>query len=186
MKCECGCGQDTPIAYESDATKGWKKGEPLRFVRYHNRRSYRKYGPHTDSPEYKAWWSMLERCENLSHPQYHNYGGRGICVVGLMRDFSTFLSEIKERPSDRHSIDRINNNGNYEVGNVRWATPIQQARNKRHKLSLQNIREIRAQMGIMKATSLAARYGVCDRTIYQIWSGETWDEHERTAEASTY
>lgn len=89
------------------------------------------------SPEHRAWWSMIERCENEDHAAFHNYGGRGISVCERWRtSFVQFLEDVGDRPGVGYSLDRINNDGNYEPGNVRWATRTQQARNTRHTLNL--------------------------------------------------
>jgi hypothetical protein len=83
---------------------------------------------------YKLWIEMIQRCCNPKDRAYPSYGARGISVceewVGP-QGFETFLKDVGRRPSDAHSLDRIDNDGNYEPGNVRWATPKQQARNTR-------------------------------------------------------
>ena len=86
------------------------------------------------SPEYNVWANMKYRCQNERNPAYHNYGGRGICVCErwLCDDgFANFLADLGCRPTEKHSLDRINNDGNYEPGNVRWATKAVQEHNKR-------------------------------------------------------
>ncbi len=86
------------------------------------------------TPEYRAWQSMKQRCSNPRHRGYKNYGGRGIAVARVWLDsFQTFLASIGRRPTTGHSIDRIDNDGNYEPGNVRWATRSQQRQNMRRK-----------------------------------------------------
>lgn len=86
----------------------------------------------TGTPEFRAWANMLQRCENPNWPRYADYGGRGIKIHQAWRtNFETFLADVGARPSRNHSLDRIDNNGNYEPGNVRWATRSQQQRNKR-------------------------------------------------------
>lgn len=75
---------------------------------------------------------MIARCNDTESSLYTNYGGRGIAVCDRWRDsFENFLADMGQRPSRDLSIDRINNDGNYEPGNCRWATRTQQSRNQR-------------------------------------------------------
>lgn len=84
------------------------------------------------SPEYQSWQHIKSRCHNPRDAAYANYGGRGIAVCARWREsFVAFFDDMGLRPSSGHSIDRINNDGNYEPGNCRWATETQQARNMR-------------------------------------------------------
>lgn len=80
---------------------------------------------------YHVWRGMRQRCENPNNPKYPTYGGRGITVCPAWHDFLTFRADLGERPSLDHSIDRIDNDGNYEPGNCRWATRTQQVRNRK-------------------------------------------------------
>jgi len=87
---------------------------------------------HKETPEYMCWASMKQRCCNKNCPYYINYGGRGIKVCDeWLNDYKAFYKYIGDRPSPNHSIDRINNDGNYEPGNVRWATRSVQLSNQR-------------------------------------------------------
>lgn len=82
-------------------------------------------------PAYMCWVAMRQRCTNPKHVSYPRYGGNGIAVCGRWRDFRLFLKDVGPRPSLGHSLDRIDCAGNYEPGNVRWATRSEQEKNKR-------------------------------------------------------
>lgn len=96
--------------------------------------------------EWISWWGARDRCFNENHPHYKNYGGRGIRMCDEWRDdFMTFYEYLGPMPVDgnKYTLDRINNNGNYEPGNVRWVTFIVQANNRRPRLSSAGIKCVR-------------------------------------------
>ena len=81
--------------------------------------------------EYRAWCHMKGRCYDLNDSFYHRYGGRGIVVCDRWKsNFDNFLNDVGPAPDSTYCLDRINNNGNYEPNNVRWATQKQQANNR--------------------------------------------------------
>jgi hypothetical protein len=87
-------------------------------------------------PLYKLWNAIVQRTTNPNYIGYHNYGGRGIKLhPKWLEDAESFIKylrmELGPKPTSKHSIDRIDNNGNYEPGNLRWATAAQQLKNRR-------------------------------------------------------
>ena len=86
--------------------------------------------PGRQSKIYSCWMNMRHRCMRPAHPEYPRYGGRGISVCERWADFETFLTDMGEKPNGL-SIDRINNDGNYEPSNCRWSTQHEQNENRR-------------------------------------------------------
>lgn len=82
--------------------------------------------------EYNSWTCMKQRCYNKKHMAYSQYGGRGITVCDKWRNsFLAFYRDMGDKPSSRHSLDRIDNNGNYEPSNCKWSTYEEQQHNTR-------------------------------------------------------
>jgi hypothetical protein len=116
----------------------------------------------TTTAEYEIWCGIKKRCLNKRNHAYMRYGGRGISICDLWRtDFTAFLAHIGPRPGPEFSIDRINNDGNYEPGNVRWATAATQGRNTSTNLTLvafgrsQNIADWASETGIKYRTIMS-------------------------------
>lgn len=84
------------------------------------------------SPEYRSWLAMRWRCENPKATKYPQYGGRGIRICRRWASFANFLADMGPKPGPQFTLHRLDNDGNYEPGNCRWADPPAQCRNKRN------------------------------------------------------
>lgn len=128
----CACGKKG-VRHGSDLLKGHTKSCGCATVRLISK-ARRKYGPNIvlrDYDEYPRYIAMLNRCHNPKNSNYAHYGARGIEVCARWRaSFMDFLSDMGRRPPGLE-LDRIDNNGNYEPGNVRWATRSENNSNRR-------------------------------------------------------
>lgn len=111
---------------------------------------------------YSTWGSMIQRCTNPKRDSWHLYGGRGVKVCDRWREFENFALDMGPRPHGT-SIDRIDPNGDYEPNNCRWATPKEQAANKRKKIVT----------NCVNCGDTTESYG-----IYRSWHGECHACHE--------
>jgi hypothetical protein len=86
----------------------------------------------SESVEYRLWKAMIQRCHNPRNSEYRNYGARGIRVCQRWRhDFTAFLADVGFKPARQLTLDRVDNDGDYQPGNVRWATRSEQMQNTR-------------------------------------------------------
>jgi hypothetical protein len=128
--CECSCGgvkevQGSQLSKGGTRSCGCLRAEVMsKTMRTHGK---------TKTTEYRVWAGMMTRCFNPNTSSYHRYGGRGITVCERWRGqdgFVNFLADAGPRPSQSHTLDRINSNGNYEPGNIRWVVGPIQSRNR--------------------------------------------------------
>lgn len=122
--CRCGCGKEKPVLQGSlvsgtSISCGCSPNKRKTIHGYLKNGSYPK--------EYSSWRNMLNRCYNVKHISYPNYGGKGVVVCDRwIHSFYNFIQDMGFMPSKEYSIDRINNDGNYEPLNCRWATVEEQ------------------------------------------------------------
>lgn len=158
MPCQCVCGQNRDVKVTALRSGGSTNCGCRRSD------SYFKHGESgvNRTPEFSTWRGIKTRCYDKSDHSFPDYGGRGIRVfTPWLLSYKAFLAYMGRRPSPLHSIERIKNDGDYEPGNVRWATHVEQCNNKRSNrfLELNGKRQTVAQwareLGISQSNILA-------------------------------
>ena len=137
------------------------------------------------SQEYKIWRGMISRCTNPNVKRFDRYGGRGIKVCDRWRNsFLDFYADLGPRPSKRHSLEREEVNGDYEPGNVHWATPVEQVNNRRNtRYVVYRGTEMALTDAIRLAGSVVHREAAWIRISECGWSVEQAVETPRTKES---
>lgn len=131
LACRCDCGGSKSVR------KSHLKANLIKSCGCLKNKTKRGYIA-ADVSEYWIWLGIKQRCLNPNHSAYYKYGGRGISICTKWESsFEAFYADMGPRPSKKHSVDRIDNSGNYEPGNCRWADITTQSRNTRYNRVLE-------------------------------------------------
>ena len=157
IRCLCDCGQEyraraSSLRSQSVFSCGCTRGVTIK----HGCGGGAKKDP---TRTYRIWVSMKQRVQNPKNTSYKKYGGRGIKLDPRWEDFAAFYEDMGDPPSEEHTLDRRDNDGDYTKANCRWATPAEQARNRRSNVYLEY-------NGISKTiTDWAADLGISPLTL---------------------
>lgn len=145
--CVCDCGNAKSV-YATNLKRGLTTSCGCK-----HKEVVTKHGA-SKSAEHSIWVGMRERCGNPNRKAYRNYGARGISVCDRWNDFAAFFADMGPRPTPRHTIERIDNNGPYDPRNCVWATRVEQCNNTRKSLRVSyrdkpvTIRQLASMLGL--------------------------------------
>lgn len=166
-ECTCSCGQSAVVCV-GRLTSGHTQSCGCLHKEIASATASEMNRTHGDSksPEYGTWINMILRCQK--NP---NYASRGIKVCPQWAEsYEQFLSDVGRRPTDSHTLDRINNDGDYEPNNVRWATKSEQARNRRSNILITIGPETKCLKAWTEQYGLS--YNMVRRRLRRGWSAE--------------
>lgn len=131
-RCRCDCDGKMVVAIGSRLAKGTTRS--CGCIRRETTKKLKTTHGKTNTPEFWIWAAMIARCSNPNDARFASYGGRGISVcLRWTGSFQSFMDDMGTRPTVEHSLDRINNDGNYEPTNCKWSTDVEQANNRRKR-----------------------------------------------------
>lgn len=165
--CACSCGKEKPVR-GSHLTDGSTQSCGCRHFELIGAKK-RTHGQ-SRTNLHAIWRSARARCRNPKHPGYEHYGGRGIEFCERWDSFENFATDMGERPSPTHSIERKNNDGNYCPENCVWATPVEQTNNRRLTVRVEYHGKIQALSPL--CAELGLRYGTVYKRLGRGWSLE--------------
>lgn len=173
--CKCACGNKVIVSGSSINAGATKSCGCLQ--KEMAKKANLIHGMHR-TPTHDSWGNMKDRCNNPKNKRYKDWGGRGIKVCEMWNKFTNFLVDMGEKPEGL-TIDRIDNDGNYEPGNCRWATRKEQSRNgsrtKLNPLKVQIIKKLLQESQLMQK-DIADIFNVSGKTVYSIKTGKTWED----------
>lgn len=149
--CECDCGRIEVVNFA-----GMRRGLSRGCLSCRSKKVGDKCRRHglSKTRVHNIWWGMIVRCTTPTIKAWPRYGGRGITVCERWRTFENFLADMGQPPTGEHEIDRIDPDGNYEPANCRWATLMEQARNKRNTLKYEYRGKVRTVGEISEMTGI--------------------------------
>jgi hypothetical protein len=159
--CSCECGRETVVS-GSNLRSGNSRscGCLQQEVRSSSHKTHGMSSDEKFKSELSTWTHVKRRCFNPAHPKWKSYGGRGITMCERWKDFALFLQDMGPKPSLRHSIDRIDNDGNYEPSNCRWATAKEQCNNRRVS------KKVEVKGEVFSLEELSNRHGIKRNSLY--------------------
>lgn len=165
--CRCDCGNIKSIKSNS-----FKRGDikSCGCLYVESRKTIHvTHGEANKSKEYRTWLAIKRRCLDKNDKRYHDYGGRGITIcIDWTYSYENFLLSVGRAPTNNHSIDRIDVNGNYEPGNVRWSTRIEQQNNMRSNVMITYMGETKTLAQWCR--ELGLKYGTVSTRISRGWA----------------
>lgn len=164
LVCICECGEHF-TAYRSNIVTGKTKSCGCLNVEIVKNRSFKHGRIHKG--EYTSWNQMKQRCQNKNNPAYKYYGARGISVCKKWQSFEGFHEDMGKRPRG-HSIERINNNGNYCKSNCKWIPKTEQSKNRRGNIMITHNGVTKGIPEWSKDTGIAS--GTIKMRIHRGWS----------------